>query len=42
MINLASTGVETNERGFIKVDKYQNTNIEGIYAVSDIIEEELN
>ncbi|WP_406812536.1 glutathione-disulfide reductase [Histophilus somni] len=38
VINLASTGVETNERGFIKVDKYQNTNVEGIYAVGDIIE----
>lgn len=30
--------METNERGFIKVDKYQNTNVEGIYAVGDIIE----
>lgn len=38
VINLASTCVETNERGFIKVDKYQNTNVEGIYAVGDIIE----
>ncbi|OOR97114.1 glutathione-disulfide reductase [Canicola haemoglobinophilus] len=38
VINLASTGVVTNERGFIKVDKYQNTNVEGIYAVGDIIE----
>ncbi|TCP97698.1 NADPH-glutathione reductase [Cricetibacter osteomyelitidis] len=37
-INLAVTGVETNERGFIKVDKYQNTNVRGIYAVGDIIE----
>ncbi len=37
-INLAATGVATNERGFIKVDKYQNTNVKGIYAVGDIIE----
>lgn len=37
-INLEATGVVTNERGFIKVDKYQNTNIKGIYAVGDIIE----
>lgn len=37
-INLAAAGVETNERGFIKVDKYQNTNVKGIYAVGDIIE----
>lgn len=38
VINLQVTGVETNERGFIKVDKYQNTTVEGIYAVGDIIE----
>ncbi|MGY4676464.1 glutathione-disulfide reductase [Pasteurella sp. P03HT] len=38
VINLAATGVKTNERGFIKVDKYQNTNVKGIYAVGDIIE----
>ena len=37
-INLQAVGVETNERGFIKVDKYQNTNVLGIYAVGDIIE----
>ena len=37
-INLQAVGVETNERGFIKVDKYQNTNVPGIYAVGDIIE----
>ena len=38
VINLAATGVATNERGFIKVDKFQNTNVRGIYAVGDIIE----
>ncbi|QGM81109.1 glutathione-disulfide reductase [Otariodibacter oris] len=37
-LNLEAAGVETNERGFIKVDKFQNTNVEGIYAVGDIIE----
>ena len=37
-INLQAAGVEANERGFIKVDKYQNTNVPGIYAVGDIIE----
>ena len=37
-INLQAVGVKTNERGFIKVDKYQNTNVPGIYAVGDIIE----
>ncbi|REL28644.1 glutathione-disulfide reductase [Thalassotalea euphylliae] len=34
-INLDVTGVETDERGFIPTDKYQNTNVEGIYAVGD-------
>lgn len=37
-INLDVAGVETNERGFIKVDKFQNTNVPNIYAVGDIIE----
>ncbi len=37
-INLEAAGVETNARGFIKVDKFQNTNVPGIYAVGDIIE----
>ncbi|QPB41784.1 glutathione-disulfide reductase [Rodentibacter haemolyticus] len=37
-IGLENVGVETNERGYIKVDKYQNTNVKGIYAVGDITE----
>ncbi|HBO37232.1 MAG TPA: glutathione-disulfide reductase [Pasteurellaceae bacterium] len=37
-INLTAVGVAVNKCGFIKVDKYQNTNIKGIYAVGDIIE----
>ncbi|KMK51671.1 glutathione reductase [[Actinobacillus] muris] len=37
-INLDAAGVATNARGFIKVDKFQNTNVAGIYAVGDIIE----
>ncbi|QIW15456.1 glutathione-disulfide reductase [Pasteurellaceae bacterium RH1A] len=37
-IGLEKVGVETNSRGFIKVDKFQNTNVPGIYAVGDIIE----
>ncbi|CAG21816.1 glutathione-disulfide reductase [Photobacterium profundum] len=37
-INLASTGVETNSRGYIKVDEYQQTNVAGIYCVGDIME----
>ncbi|MEJ2764371.1 glutathione-disulfide reductase [Photobacterium sp. MCCC 1A19761] len=37
-INLAAAGVETNDRGYIKVDEYQQTNVEGIYCVGDIME----
>ena len=29
-------GLDTNEKGHIKVDKYQNTNIENIYALGDV------
>ncbi|MDX1302747.1 glutathione-disulfide reductase [Photobacterium sp.] len=36
-INLAATGVETTEYGYIKVDEYQQTNVEGIYCVGDIM-----
>ena len=38
VINLEVTGVKTNSRGQIIVDKYQNTNVPGIYAVGDLIE----
>ncbi|MDP7593495.1 MAG: glutathione-disulfide reductase [Litorilituus sp.] len=34
-INLERIGIETNEQGYIKTDKYQNTSVEGIYAVGD-------
>ncbi len=37
-LNLAAAGVAVNSTGFIGVDKYQNTNVDGIYAVGDIIE----
>jgi glutathione reductase (NADPH) len=37
-INLGVTGVTLNERGYIKVDEYQQTNVEGIYCVGDIME----
>ncbi|MGF1784460.1 glutathione-disulfide reductase [Photobacterium swingsii] len=37
-INLAATGVETTDRGYIKVDEYQQTNVDGIYCVGDIME----
>ncbi|WP_413727520.1 glutathione-disulfide reductase [Sodalis sp. RH19] len=34
-LNLAAAGVETDSNGYIRVDKYQNTNVQGIYAVGD-------
>lgn len=34
-LNLESTGIELDERGYIPTDKYQNTNVDGIYAVGD-------
>lgn len=37
-INLEAVGVATNAKGQIITDKYQNTNIDNIYAVGDIIE----
>ncbi|GAB7351986.1 hypothetical protein MBLNU459_g2510t1 [Dothideomycetes sp. NU459] len=33
---LDKTGVETNDKGHIKVDKYQNTNVDNIYALGDV------
>ncbi|MBQ4848520.1 glutathione-disulfide reductase [Pseudoalteromonas sp. MMG012] len=38
LINLQATDVDTNQRGFIKVDEYQNTSVSGIYALGDIME----
>jgi len=35
-LGLDAAGVAVNERGHITVDKYQNTNVPGIYAVGDI------
>lgn len=34
-LNLAVTGLKVKSSGFIEVDKYQNTNIAGIYSVGD-------
>ncbi len=36
-INIDAAGVVVNERGYISVDKFQNTNVPGIYAVGDNI-----
>ena len=38
MINLEAAGVATNKKGQIITDKFQNTSVNGIYAVGDIIE----
>jgi glutathione reductase (NADPH) len=35
-LNLEAVGVQLNERGNIKVDEYENTNVEGIYAMGDV------
>ena len=34
-IGIENTDIELNENNFIQVDKYQNTNVQGIYAVGD-------
>lgn len=34
-LNLDVTGVETDAKGYVRVDKYQNTSVAGIYAVGD-------
>ncbi|MGK2888772.1 MAG: FAD-dependent oxidoreductase [Candidatus Malihini olakiniferum] len=34
-LNIEAAGVAKDERGFIKVDKYQNTNVPGVYTVGD-------
>ncbi|GAA3915032.1 glutathione-disulfide reductase [Gibbsiella dentisursi] len=34
-LNLGVTGVKTNDKGYIEVDKLQNTSVPGIYAVGD-------
>lgn len=34
-LNLATTGISLDSRGYIPTDIYQNTEIEGIYAVGD-------
>ena len=34
-INLEATGIELDAKGYIPTDKYQNTNVAGIYAVGD-------
>ncbi|MDP2560478.1 glutathione-disulfide reductase [Psychrobium sp. 1_MG-2023] len=35
-LNLEAAGVTTDSRGYIPSDKYENTNIDGIYALGDV------
>ncbi|KAI8615903.1 hypothetical protein BC830DRAFT_1063916 [Chytriomyces sp. MP71] len=35
-LNLAATGVQLKKDGFIKVDEFQNTDAEGVYALGDV------
>ena len=35
-LQLEKAGVTLNERGFIQVDEYQNTVVDGIYALGDV------
>ncbi|KAK3684035.1 hypothetical protein B0T22DRAFT_431830 [Podospora appendiculata] len=35
-IGLETADLELDERGYIKVDKYQNTNVDNIYALGDV------
>ncbi|MDX1678679.1 glutathione-disulfide reductase [Arsukibacterium sp.] len=35
-LNLQAAGVTTDHQGYIRTDKYQNTNVKGVYAVGDI------
>ncbi len=35
-MNLDATGVELDENGFIVTDRFENTNVQGIYAIGDV------
>jgi glutathione reductase (NADPH) len=35
-IGLENTGVEVNERGYVLVDKFQETNVAGVFALGDV------
>jgi glutathione reductase (NADPH) len=35
-LDLAKTGLSTNEKGFIESDQFENTAVDGIYAIGDI------
>ncbi len=35
-LNLEAAGLSTNKRGYIETDEFQNTGVEGIYAIGDV------
>lgn len=35
-LSLNNAGIQTNKKGEIIVDEYQNTNVSGIYAIGDV------
>jgi mycothione reductase len=37
ILNVAATGVEIDDRGFVKTDEYLRTNVAGIWALGDIV-----
>jgi mycothione reductase len=36
LLDVAATGVATSDDGYVLVDEYQRTNVEGIYALGDV------
>lgn len=36
-LNIEAAGVELDERGFVKIDSHWKTNVDGIYAVGDVV-----
>ena len=36
-VGLADRGVEVDERGFVVVDEFMRTSVEGVYAIGDIV-----
>lgn len=37
LLDIEKSGIKTNEKGFILVDEYLETNIKGIFAIGDVI-----
>ena len=39
LLSLEDAGIACNENGYIPVDEYQNTNVQGVYAIGDVIQD---